>query len=49
MVQLKVSGEELSSAPYDKMAILFSTFSTAEQMYSVVPRFSEFVHINSLD
>jgi formate-dependent phosphoribosylglycinamide formyltransferase (GAR transformylase) len=49
VVQLKVSGEELSSAPYDKMAILFSTFSTAEQMHSVVPRFSEFVHINSLD
>lgn len=48
VVQLKVSGEELSSAPYDKMAILFATFFTAEQMHSVVPRFSEFVHINSL-
>jgi formate-dependent phosphoribosylglycinamide formyltransferase (GAR transformylase) len=48
VVQLKLSGEELSSAPYDKMAILFLTFSTADQMHSVVTRFSELVHINSL-
>lgn len=43
IVPLKNSGEVLSPAPFDKLAIVFAEFSSAEAMLAHSPRLAEFV------
>lgn len=46
---LKNSGEQLNSAPFDKLAILFVEYSDESIMLKVTPRLSEFISIESFE
>lgn len=48
IVPLKISGEKLGAAPFDKLAILFARFSTMQDLSSVTPRFAETIDFQSL-
>lgn len=48
VVQLKISGEVLEPAPYDKLAILFAEHRSEEEMLQVAPRWADHVTIQSL-
>lgn len=48
IVPLKSSGEKLSAAPYDKLAILFAEYENGDTMQSVTPHLADFVSINTL-
>ena len=49
IVPLKLSGERLGAAPFDKLAIFFAEFSSAERMHNVVPRFADLLTIYTPD
>ncbi len=49
IVQLKESGEKLTQAPFDKLAIIFAKFKDKQSMFSVTPSLAEYFPINSLD
>ena len=49
IVPLKMSGEVLNPAPYDKLAILFNEFETIEQMRETTARMTDFVTIEAVD
>jgi formate-dependent phosphoribosylglycinamide formyltransferase (GAR transformylase) len=47
VIQLKLSGNSLDPAPYDKLAILMVEFPNREAMLNITPRFADLVHIHS--
>ncbi|MGO4716386.1 ATP-grasp domain-containing protein [Bradyrhizobium sp. 2TAF24] len=49
VVQLKISGEVLEPAPYDKLAILFAEHHSREEMLEVAPRWASHVTIQALE
>lgn len=49
IVPLKLSGERLSAAPFDKLAIFFAEFSSAKCLHETVPRFADLVTIHTPD
>ncbi|HVU43663.1 MAG TPA: carbamoyl-phosphate synthase small subunit [Xanthobacteraceae bacterium] len=48
-VPLKMSGERLDPAPFDKMGIAFIEFEDAETMFARVPHLAESVELDSLE
>ncbi|HEY6897976.1 MAG TPA: ATP-grasp domain-containing protein [Rhodocyclaceae bacterium] len=48
-VPLKVSGERLDVAPYDKLAILFAEYADFRQMREVTPHLADYVSVRSLE
>ena len=48
-VPLKMSGERLEPAPFDKMGIAFVEFEDAETMFAHVPHLAESVELDSLE
>jgi formate-dependent phosphoribosylglycinamide formyltransferase (GAR transformylase) len=48
-VPLKISGERLGVAPFDKLGILFVEFDSASAMLAVVPKFVDAVELASLE
>ena len=49
IVPLKMSGERMEAAPYDKLAILFSVFENKAVMKEVTPDLTKFIEIQSLE
>jgi hypothetical protein len=47
VIQLKLSGNSLDPAPYDKLAILMVEFPNREAMLNITPRFADLIHIHS--
>lgn len=48
VVQLKTAGKSLSPAPFDKLAILYARFESADQMLRVAPNFKTFISLQTL-
>jgi hypothetical protein len=47
VIQLKPSGEKLNTAPFDKLAIILAKFKDKQSMALIVPKFTDFIEINS--
>jgi predicted ATP-grasp superfamily ATP-dependent carboligase len=48
VIQLKRSGEILNTAPFDKLAIILTKFKDKQSMALIVPKFIDFIEINSI-
>lgn len=47
IVSLKISGETLRPAPYDKLAILFAEFGSRDDLSKYTPMLDQYVHIQT--